>query len=555
MSYVVKNDELIENRWAFLVISTQHISLLFFFISLFACSEESIPQCVPGLVRYCPCASGGKGTQACSDDGKRFSTCECLSTTQSAELSLDHQESWGEPVSLTIKPLPHSELPKAIAREDEKLEYVMDQDEIAIPIQAPVQEPVQEPVQAPVQAPVQEDELDPIKIAKPKSQPIVEQKKSDQQAIAVLNEINEHIPPIEQNQTEVELPAIKVKKSTDLPQNLESKIIEVKAITPEPPKPTKQWWVYHDQLSACVNALDLKDDRYELPDLLSKGCKMTKLDQKQRRFITCSSQAFKIKDLVYTEQKEVCDQWVQEIKIQAKVDQNPIETPSEQVQPSQAQPSVPENEFYAVDRTWYCMCYQERYRGKVVDATGCRTHIAQCKDLERRASNGTRYIVADSLVQECTTFQGKHPNMIFNKGNWKQLNQPSMLWTPDGCVLQEQKQNKKSTPSPIQESKQPKPIAPVAIEDNPVAREAMSCSSGCWAHLATESQRMKRFGTDKIPAYLEWSKSYADQVSFILRSCLARNLGEGQDPLKGSACTDEAVDVCVRICRRAQKIK
>ena len=44
-------------------------------------SGSSNSNCTPGKVEFCPCPGGGAGTQACTQDGKGYETCDCSGVT------------------------------------------------------------------------------------------------------------------------------------------------------------------------------------------------------------------------------------------------------------------------------------------------------------------------------------------------------------------------------------------------------------------------------------------------------------------------------------------
>jgi len=91
---------------------------------------------------------------------------------------------------------------------------------------------------------------------------------------------------------------------------------------------------------------------------------------------------------------------------------------------------------WAKSGDWSCLCYKERYQGKVVDVTTCRSTIKACKKLQSRVSKGSRAIVKDSLAVPCAQVKGDHPSdTLGHKKSWLPSKKPGATWTPAGCFL------------------------------------------------------------------------------------------------------------------------
>ena len=86
---------------------------------------------------------------------------------------------------------------------------------------------------------------------------------------------------------------------------------------------------------------------------------------------------------------------------------------------------------------WFCLCYQERYKGAVVNATACRKTLKQCRILENKASTkGSKVIVKDSLIRSCEPVMGKHPSKTLkSKKTWLDSARPGATWNPTGCLI------------------------------------------------------------------------------------------------------------------------
>jgi hypothetical protein len=85
---------------------------------------------------------------------------------------------------------------------------------------------------------------------------------------------------------------------------------------------------------------------------------------------------------------------------------------------------------------WHCLCYKERYKGSVVQATSCRSNVKACKKLEMKVKRGSKAIVAGSLSRRCTAVKASHPEKkLGGVGQWLPSARPGAIWTPSGCFL------------------------------------------------------------------------------------------------------------------------
>ena len=91
---------------------------------------------------------------------------------------------------------------------------------------------------------------------------------------------------------------------------------------------------------------------------------------------------------------------------------------------------------YAESNSWSCLCYQEHYQGKIVEATACRTLKSVCQKFEDRVKRGSSAIVKGSLSASCTQVQGAHPaDVLGSRKQWLPSKRPGATWTPNGCYL------------------------------------------------------------------------------------------------------------------------
>lgn len=85
---------------------------------------------------------------------------------------------------------------------------------------------------------------------------------------------------------------------------------------------------------------------------------------------------------------------------------------------------------------WQCLCYQEHYKGKVVNATACRATEEACKKFEAKTEKGSKAIVKGSLIKSCTAVNSSKPeDSLGGVGQWLPSKKPGATWTPAGCFL------------------------------------------------------------------------------------------------------------------------
>ena len=86
---------------------------------------------------------------------------------------------------------------------------------------------------------------------------------------------------------------------------------------------------------------------------------------------------------------------------------------------------------------WFCLCYQERYKGAVVNATACRKKLKHCRTLENKVlTKGSKAIVKGSLIRSCAPVMGTHPaETLMSKKTWLNSARPGATWNPTGCLI------------------------------------------------------------------------------------------------------------------------
>ena len=94
------------------------------------------------------------------------------------------------------------------------------------------------------------------------------------------------------------------------------------------------------------------------------------------------------------------------------------------------------NDAQAERVTWQCLCYQERLKGEVVEATACRATRAGCQRLEKRVKTGSKSLVRGSLKVPCKAVKGAHPaEALGSAQQWRASKKAGAFWTPHGCLL------------------------------------------------------------------------------------------------------------------------
>ena len=87
-------------------------------------------------------------------------------------------------------------------------------------------------------------------------------------------------------------------------------------------------------------------------------------------------------------------------------------------------------------KDWYCLCYQENYKNKVVNATACRTSEQGCEKLSKKIKQGTQSIIKGSLSKSCRLFQGDHPSKhLGTLDQWLASSKEGAWWSPKGCLI------------------------------------------------------------------------------------------------------------------------
>lgn len=85
---------------------------------------------------------------------------------------------------------------------------------------------------------------------------------------------------------------------------------------------------------------------------------------------------------------------------------------------------------------WSCLCYQERYQGKAVDVTTCRSSKQKCEALQKKVIKGSKALIKNSMSIPCTQIQAKHPSDVLGASKkWIPSKKPGATWTPAGCFL------------------------------------------------------------------------------------------------------------------------
>ena len=480
------------------------------------------PQCVPGRVKSCPCIGGTQGVQECSLDGRRYLTCQCKGGTTRAR-STPFSSS---PKSKT-RTLPHLKSSTLEAMNRSRGSTSRGQPTLRVGSLEP-----------------------PKKTSKYKKKTNKVYSASKKQS----RYSSKSAPP---SRSTVQ----KQYKSSAPPK---------RGLTHSGTS-SQEWWFISEVLEKCVIANDVNGIDYSPSHMLGNGCYI-KSQTLDRMLINCNDPPLGPRVFNYTKSEALC--W-SDLGISPKKSKTTSSYPpasSKRASKSSTTSSTRQSSL------WSCMCYQERYRGSAVNATACRPTRSACLELEGKVSNGSSpVLIPKSTSVPCGKYKTKYPWSRFGKRtDWIPSSHQGSWWSPNGCLLKKSRisSKMKSASRSFKSSKSPRayksakapvrrtassPSQTTKKEAEAIAREQRrqnevnSCEATCWAHLATKDDLKKRFETERVPKHLTWGKTFADRVDFIMRTCVAKQLGRGQDPLRGRQCFKEGVKSCQRFCERSKK--
>ena len=157
---------------------------------------------------------------------------------------------------------------------------------------------------------------------------------------------------------------------------------------------------------------------------------------------------------------------------------------------------------------WHCLCYQERYQGRVVDATACRSTKPTCQKLQSRVYRGSKAIVAGSLSQGCTEVKGANPEAALGgRGKWLPSKRPGAIWSPAGCFLP-QKTAAAVPAAPARPAQKTLPPCPEGIDDGDCREARLGDADNCDALIgaSTATALIQRYGQpSKRSERVEWA--------------------------------------------------
>lgn len=559
---------------------------------LISCSnDESMlpPQCVPGKVESCPCINSGKGTQVCSNDGRRYLQCQC-STTQDNSFTISRfskSKTTSPPSNIVEKPKTPTvqKLPtqrKNHVKKQGKLltKLIKDRDERKRLERSQIESNRLKNTSLPATV------LD-------KKNDVLEEKKHKKQ-IFVSSSTSTHPQTSKPTKKSIDHHKNKIKQDSNSSNRKDVTLSTSKSVInysnePVPPARSKRnqrmrsqlFWFFSEALETCVLASDVNGVNYSPSTMLAGGC-YQKSREAGRMRIKCEDPPLGPRVFEYMNTRELCLKDSQQNALSANIkNQSSLKsatlprsthrsTPSEyHVKKKKKTSKSKEKTHHNKNslKTWYCICYQERYHGKVENSTACRPTQTSCRDLEEKIKTGSHPLIANSTSVSCSAYFAHKPWDRFGlRYHWLPSNHPGAWWTPRGCFLKEKKfkKRKSSTSRSRSSSKKrvqrrskkrsralPKKVTSIN-KPKPKTQSSTTCDMTCWAHLADSKDRQKRFGQSSVPKELMWGQFFAERVKLIVRTCVARRRAQRQDPTRSKTCFKEGVKACARFCERSK---